>query len=272
MATRRILVLPPVYHHEVWRTTWEAVDASALLNGLGVEWRESTFFANPRLRLVDAAPGGDAPYAARLYYSREAVGVARVDAAGAPVEGAQAWFDTSPASAPAAQRALGKRLLWAVAAEHALATDAAVLYVRHDEPVDDDVAERNCFTREVRRRAVGRPPCANEGGVDPALGFVFDSLRWCDYHNKELRRTNTFASTDDCFTRLEDERKRLEMCAATRKRSRLVRESLRLLVLSVVVVRSRALSRVFSGTSATGSRRSPSARRASRRRPRRARR
>ena len=95
-----------------------------------------------------------------------------------------------------------------------------MLYVRHDEPVDDDVAERNCFTREVRRRAVGRPPCANEGGVDPALGFVFDSLRWCDYHNKELRRTNTFASTDDCFTRLEDERKRLEMCVRRRRRRR----------------------------------------------------
>ena len=94
--------------------------------------------------------------------------------------------------------------MWAAGTEVPAARDAAVLYVDFGSDVND-APERNCFTRDTRRKAMGRAPCANEPGVEPAIAFAYDKARWCDYHNKELRRTNTYAPTDDCYTRLEEE-------------------------------------------------------------------
>ena len=165
----RVLVLPPVYFMGRRFPSWELVDVTHF------EWRETSFFANPRLRVHPDAK----ITRISLRSSRDLV-VASDDVR---------WYQDE-------EGAFLKdplRYLWAAASDN---VDADVLFV----------APR----RLVNNSSLSWPPALgwdNKHWSSPWLAEVGPSLvDQCDYKHREKRKAQTIAPHFDCGTTLATDR------------------------------------------------------------------
>lgn len=161
MLTRRVLVLPTVYHYGRRLPAWELVDTEPL-----PAWRETSFFGNPKLRVDPNAR------VARIAVARRSIGVARAGSSSG------VWYrhDEHPV-----------RAAFAVSLEDPVARESDVLFAslvegrgtlwRHDDFV--------------------APPRTHE----PWLQAIVDAkLNKCEYLHREKRKTGLIAAHMDCGT------------------------------------------------------------------------
>ena len=97
VLTDRVLVLPPVYFHEKVFAAWEWFDVLDIRKV--VQWREATFFSNPKLRYIPPPedPGRTDPTVALLHFGMEEILFGNVTAAtGEEVSSVQRWPNPVP--------------------------------------------------------------------------------------------------------------------------------------------------------------------------------
>ena len=195
-----MLVLPAIYDFQRYFTAADHFDLRALSRY--VEWRETTFLANPRLRVARGARAAVASVAPDEVYAR----------AGATPHADGAFGGRRYARrARGAGAAKGVEDAWALLAfGPKFVTDADVLYVSFDGVSDDELDERKCFFSPK-----SASPCAGlvkAGVVPPQLSAMQDALRWCrkalgEVHaksaNGQPNPNHGIQPHDDCSTRLE---------------------------------------------------------------------
>ncbi|KAJ1447076.1 hypothetical protein M885DRAFT_624697 [Pelagophyceae sp. CCMP2097] len=207
-STGRTVVLPTTLFHEKYYSLAEWVDVQAVAANLDVRMVESGFLQHHALQRRGAADFSVARVALR---ADGAVGAQRLPGGSQTQPSSEAWFKPQVPAGPAN---LGKRLLWAVANEHAAAAAAAVLYVDFEAPATNpdvfpDVA---CFHRRGGCKRHGAEPwmaAVHAAGASSTLCARGGrgARGWCFMDKRAIRGANAVAAADECGgKRVEDAR------------------------------------------------------------------
>lgn len=196
--TRRTLVVPAFLHFEKHFYGFEFVDLDHLASSLGVDSRPSRFFA----------PDG---------LSQARIALSPDGAVGVQTSSARRWYQPDADRRTGARQnpsgLLRKRLLFAVANEDDLATNADVLFVDLDAPHQLNTLafpERACLAKFLRHP----PDCERYGRVESWLSALHARLRYCSWDASHLRTLNLLAASDDCTARRADDDRRRRASAA----------------------------------------------------------